>query len=82
MAGTTMVARTTATTADAVRTTSNDARLEHPSRASSRRTVLKVGWMPTMRRTVSGMLVVAIALDLAYWSTWFTRRDWLASEHT
>ena len=28
------------------------------------------------------MLVVAIALDVAYWSIWFTQRDWLASEHT
>lgn len=28
------------------------------------------------------MLVVAIVLDVAYWSIWFTRRDWLASEHT
>jgi hypothetical protein len=35
-----------------------------------------------MRRTVVVMLVVAIALDAAYWSTWFTQRDWLASEHT
>ena len=35
-----------------------------------------------MRRTVIVMLVVAIALDAAYWSIWFTRRDWIASEHT
>ena len=35
-----------------------------------------------MRRTVLVMLVVAIALDVAYWSIWFTQRDWLASEHT
>ena len=28
------------------------------------------------------MLVVAIALDAAYWSIWFTQRDWIASEHT
>jgi len=28
------------------------------------------------------MLVVAIALDVAYWSIWFVQRDWLASEHT
>ncbi|MDX6359586.1 MAG: hypothetical protein QOH37_2640 [Nocardioidaceae bacterium] len=35
-----------------------------------------------MRRTVIVMLVVAIALDAAYWSIWFTQRDWLASEHT
>ena len=27
------------------------------------------------------MLVVAIALDIAYWSIWFTNRDWIASEH-
>jgi hypothetical protein len=38
--------------------------------------------MPGMRRTVIVMLVVAIVLDLAYWSIWFTQRDWLASEHT
>ena len=35
-----------------------------------------------MRRAVISMLVVAIALDAAYWSIWFTRRDWIASEHT
>ena len=34
-----------------------------------------------MRRTVEVMLVVAIALDVAYWSLWFTQRDWIASEH-
>jgi hypothetical protein len=34
-----------------------------------------------MRRTVQAMLVVAIALDIAYWAIWFTNRDWLASEH-
>ena len=34
-----------------------------------------------MRRTVEAMLVVAIAIDIAYWSIWFTQRDWLASEH-
>ena len=28
------------------------------------------------------MLVVAIALDIVYWSIWFTNRDWIASEHT
>lgn len=27
------------------------------------------------------MLVVAIALDVAYWSIWFGNRDWIASEH-
>ena len=27
------------------------------------------------------MLVVAIVLDVAYWSIWFTDRDGLASEH-
>ena len=27
------------------------------------------------------MLVVAIVLDVAYWSTWFISRDALASEH-
>ncbi len=35
-----------------------------------------------MRRTVIAMLVVAIALDFAYWTIWFTHRDWIASEHT
>jgi hypothetical protein len=35
-----------------------------------------------MRRAVISMLVVAIALDAAYWSIWFARRDWIASEHT
>jgi hypothetical protein len=27
------------------------------------------------------MLVVAIVLDLLYWTLWFTQRDWIASEH-
>jgi hypothetical protein len=35
-----------------------------------------------MRRTVIVMLAVALALDAAYWSIWFTQRDWIASEHT
>ncbi len=35
-----------------------------------------------MRRTVQWLLVGAIALDVAYWSIWFTDRDVLASEHT
>jgi len=35
-----------------------------------------------MRRAIEVMLVVAIALDTAYWSIWFTNRDWIASEHT
>ena len=35
-----------------------------------------------MRRAVVVMLVVAIALDAAYWTIWFTARDWIASEHT
>src|SRR3954454_6509467 len=35
-----------------------------------------------MRRAVVVMLVVAIALDAAYWTIWFTQRDWIASEHT
>lgn len=34
-----------------------------------------------MRRTIEAMLVVAILLDVAYWSIWFTQRDWIASEH-
>src|SRR3954452_22438537 len=28
------------------------------------------------------MLVIAIVLDIAYWTIWFTQRDWIASEHT
>ena len=35
-----------------------------------------------MRRLVIVMLVVALVLDAAYWSIWFTQRDWIASEHT
>src|SRR3954453_8725991 len=35
-----------------------------------------------MRRVVVVMLVVAIALDAAYWTIWFAQRDWIASEHT
>lgn len=35
-----------------------------------------------MRRVVTAMLVVAIVLDVAYWTIWFVRRDWIASEHT
>jgi hypothetical protein len=34
-----------------------------------------------MRRTIQGMLVVAIVLDVTYWTLWFTQRDWIASEH-
>ena len=34
-----------------------------------------------MRRTVEAMLVVAIVIDVAYWSIWFTQRGWIASEH-
>jgi hypothetical protein len=35
-----------------------------------------------VRRLIEVMLVVAILLDVAYWTIWFTRRDWIASEHT
>ncbi|MBZ5741336.1 hypothetical protein [Nocardioides mangrovi] len=35
-----------------------------------------------MRRTVQAMLVIAIVIDLAYWTIWFSDRDVLASEHT
>ena len=28
------------------------------------------------------MLVVAILLDAAYWTIWFSHRDWIASEHS
>lgn len=34
-----------------------------------------------MRRTIEVMLVVAIALDIVYWTLWFAQRDWIASEH-
>ena len=34
-----------------------------------------------MRRLIQLMLVAAILLDVAYWSIWFTNRDWIASEH-
>ena len=30
---------------------------------------------------MKAMLVVAIVLDLAYWSIWFTQRDWIVSDH-
>lgn len=33
-----------------------------------------------MRRVIEVMLVVAILLDIAYWSIWFTDRDLIASE--
>jgi hypothetical protein len=35
-----------------------------------------------MRRLIEVMLVVAIAMDAAYWTIWFTQRDWIASEDT
>ena len=35
-----------------------------------------------MRRLVCGMLVVAIALDITYWTLWYADRDTIASEHT
>jgi hypothetical protein len=35
-----------------------------------------------MRRLVIVMLVVALVLDAAYWTIWFTNRDWIASEHS
>jgi hypothetical protein len=35
-----------------------------------------------MRRLIEVMLVVAILLDITYWTIWFTQRDWIASEHT
>ncbi|MFL6108893.1 MAG: hypothetical protein ACJ72D_19285 [Marmoricola sp.] len=34
------------------------------------------------RRVIEAMLVVAIALDITYWTLWFTQRDWIASEKT
>jgi hypothetical protein len=35
-----------------------------------------------MRRLIEVMLLVAIVLDLTYWTLWFAQRDWIASEHT
>lgn len=35
-----------------------------------------------MRRVIEIMLVVAILLDIAYWTIWFTDRDLIASEHS
>jgi hypothetical protein len=35
-----------------------------------------------MRRLIQAMLVVAILLDVVYWTLWFTQRDWIASETT
>ena len=34
------------------------------------------------RGVIQGMLVGAIVLDVAFWSVWFTKREWLASEHS
>jgi hypothetical protein len=31
-------------------------------------------------RGIQAMLVVAILLDIAYWTLWFAQRDWIASE--
>lgn len=33
-------------------------------------------------RAIRVMLVVAVVLDIAYWTTWFTRRSWLESDTT
>ena len=30
---------------------------------------------------IEAMLVVAIVLDITYWTLWFAQRDWIASEH-
>lgn len=35
-----------------------------------------------MKKFIQGMLVVAIVLDITYWTIWFTNRDWIASEHS
>jgi hypothetical protein len=35
-----------------------------------------------MRRTVQGMLVGAVVLDVTYWTLWFADRDSIASRHT
>lgn len=39
-------------------------------------------WMGSVRRLIEVMLVVAIVVDVAYWTIWFSNRDWIASEHT
>jgi hypothetical protein len=31
---------------------------------------------------IKALLVIALVIDAAYWSIWFTNRDWLASAHT
>jgi len=36
----------------------------------------------SMRQGIEGMLVIAIVLDVTYWSIWFTNRDWIASEES
>ena len=33
-----------------------------------------------MRRLIEVMLVVAILLDITYWTLWYAQRDWIASE--
>lgn len=38
--------------------------------------------MGLMRRLIVAMLVVAVLLDVTYWTLWFTQRDWIASEST
>jgi hypothetical protein len=35
-----------------------------------------------VRRLVIAMLVGALVLDAAYWTIWFSNRDWIAGEHT
>ncbi len=35
-----------------------------------------------MRRFIEGALVVAILLDITYWTLWFADRSSIASEHT
>ncbi|MET3961028.1 hypothetical protein ABIE44_000962 [Marmoricola sp. OAE513] len=32
------------------------------------------------KRPIQAMLVVAILLDIVYWTLWFAERDWIASE--
>jgi len=33
------------------------------------------------QRAIEAVLVVALLIDVAYWSVWFVDRSWLASEH-
>src|SRR3954454_16467738 len=34
------------------------------------------------KRGIQAMLVVAIVIDVVYWTLWFAQRDWIANEKT